>query len=64
VDVVSFRYRLKDGADHWFDGVSPEDRRNLRWSYKHARLCGCNRRVARLLIHSAFHVGVRTEMTR
>jgi hypothetical protein len=60
----NFVYRMGTGHDEWFYGIHPEDRRNLRWTYKHARLCGTDRRVARLIIHSTFHVGVRRGMNR
>jgi hypothetical protein len=64
VDVVSFRFRIPSGVDEWFDDMTHGDRRTIRWTYRHARKSGVDRNLARLVIHSAFHVGVRTEMTR
>jgi hypothetical protein len=64
VNANTFSYRIPTGDDEWFYGMSADDRRSLRWAYRHARLCGTDRRVARLVIHQAFHIGVRTEMAR
>lgn len=53
------RYKTSTTLDPYIGELRGYDRLHLMWVYRTLRRDGVNRWTARMLVHSAFHIGYR-----